>query len=283
MNSAELSLQSPRGFKRFYAAGGVRPQAEFDVSGLGIRERMPACWLDRPKGTGDYLLMLFHDQARAGTSAANPVPVRPDTLMIWGPGQGQHYGNEQAGFEHSWMHCSGPRMEAIFSGIALPLGSPLPVTNVAQILQCLLEIHGEIAAEAEPDYRVAGNLLENCLRAVARAHGVRKKVGRVSEPLLAARRLLDSVPRERVNFSELAREVGMSGATFSLAFKRHFGLSPKVYLVQCQMRRAAYLLSYRNLTVTQAAAEVGYEDPFHFSKLFKKHLGSSPSSLRPRA
>jgi AraC-like DNA-binding protein len=38
------------------------------------------------------------------------------------------------------------------------------------------------------------------------------------------------------------------------------------------------LLQRGNHNVAEAARAVGYEDPFYFSRLFKKHIGVTPSS-----
>ena len=48
------------------------------------------------------------------------------------------------------------------------------------------------------------------------------------------------------------------------------------------MHQAAYLLRDQNLAVKEVARSVGYRDPFAFSKLFKKHFGSTPSAYRHR-
>jgi len=45
---------------------------------------------------------------------------------------------------------------------------------------------------------------------------------------------------------------------------------------------AAHLLADRNLTISEIATRVGYNDPFFFSWMFKKHFGQSPREMRSR-
>jgi AraC-like DNA-binding protein len=280
MQTSALLLRSPHGFKRFFSAAAARPRAALHIRGLGLRERMPPCEVERPRGTGDYLFMLFHDRASAGTEPGRNVAVGPDTLVIWKPGQGQFYGNREHGFEHSWLHCSGDRVRRILAETRLPIGRPFPALEVARFLQCLSDIHGELVTHLHPDLRLAGNFLENCLRELARLHLRPGRARRIDQPLLAVRRMIDEMPDRKISLADLARVAGMPAPTFSARFKRTFDLSPKAYLIQGRMRRAAYLLTHRNLSVTEVAAEVGYDDPFHFSKIFKKHLGLSPRAMR---
>jgi AraC-like DNA-binding protein len=46
------------------------------------------------------------------------------------------------------------------------------------------------------------------------------------------------------------------------------------------MNKAVEFLNDPNLLVKQVAAAVGYADPYHFSRTFKKTFGVSPKGLR---
>ena len=81
---------------------------------------------------------------------------------------------------------------------------------------------------------------------------------------------------------DLARTAGMSPSYFCTQFKKWFGLSPIDYLIQYRMLHAAHLLADNNLMVSEIALRVGYNDPFLFSKMFKKHFGQSPRAMRTR-
>jgi AraC-like DNA-binding protein len=82
-----------------------------------------------------------------------------------------------------------------------------------------------------------------------------------------------------VSIEELAKESGYHRAYLTRMFKKATGLSPAQYLLKLRMERALLLLR-EPLTVSQIAASVGYADPFHFSKQFKKWHGRSPTELR---
>lgn len=52
------------------------------------------------------------------------------------------------------------------------------------------------------------------------------------------------------------------------------------YAIRRRLHHAAYLLHDVNLLVTKIGRAVGYEDLFHFSKLFKKAHGMAPRDFR---
>ena len=73
----------------------------------------------------------------------------------------------------------------------------------------------------------------------------------------------------------LAEACGVSVRVLERLFLRAFGDPPRRVLKRLRMQRAPELLgSGRN--VKETAALLGYEDPSHFSRKFKKHYGFAP-------
>lgn len=63
-------------------------------------------------------------------------------------------------------------------------------------------------------------------------------------------------------------------------FKRYQGFAPGDWVVRCRIERAKQLLRFSTGTVREVALAVGYEDPYYFSRLFKKHCDLSPKHWR---
>ncbi|MCK2169525.1 helix-turn-helix domain-containing protein, partial [Thalassospira xiamenensis] len=47
-----------------------------------------------------------------------------------------------------------------------------------------------------------------------------------------------------------------------------------------KITRACYLLDITDLSITQVAADLGYDDPYYFSRQFKKVMGVAPRDYR---
>ncbi len=71
----------------------------------------------------------------------------------------------------------------------------------------------------------------------------------------------------------------MSASSLQRAFGRHFGMSPKQYLIKRRMERALTLLAEGDASVKEVAFAVGYRDEKYFSRAFKKRYGYAPSRL----
>lgn len=85
-----------------------------------------------------------------------------------------------------------------------------------------------------------------------------------------------------IRVSTLSTMAGLSESRFFELFKQTTGDSPVNWLIQIRMQCAGELLQRSNLRIKEIADQVGYEDPFYFSRLFKSVHGMAPSEYRTR-
>ncbi len=85
---------------------------------------------------------------------------------------------------------------------------------------------------------------------------------------------------KQLTLKKLAEYAGKTPEQLSYLFKRHLDIRPVDYVIQCRLEKAVKLLQYEEYSVQEVAKEVGYADPLYFSRLFKKHLGCAPSSIK---
>jgi AraC-like DNA-binding protein len=108
---------------------------------------------------------------------------------------------------------------------------------------------------------------------------------RISTPLSSAfldqiLEYIDENYRNPVNLADLSDMARLSPAYFSTVFKKQVGASFKEYLTGVRVKAAMELLGKTNRSVAEISAAVGYDDPFYFSRAFKKVTGRSPSEWR---
>jgi AraC-like DNA-binding protein len=87
-------------------------------------------------------------------------------------------------------------------------------------------------------------------------------------------------PDGRWSLQEMTKRVNCTERHFRRLFRKEFGQSPLEMLLRQRMSRAAHLLAHSDLSIETIAGAVGYENPFSFSRLFKKHIGIPPSAYR---
>ncbi|MBR3684093.1 MAG: AraC family transcriptional regulator [Lachnospiraceae bacterium] len=86
---------------------------------------------------------------------------------------------------------------------------------------------------------------------------------------------------EKISLDQIAENMYLSPFYISKIFKSETGDTPIRYLIDIRLDRAKELLETTDFdNVKQIAAKVGYDDAYHFSKLFKKRFGISPSQVK---
>lgn len=86
-----------------------------------------------------------------------------------------------------------------------------------------------------------------------------------------------------ITIQEIAGRLGLDRSYFSGIFSRQMGSSPSEYLINLRLQKAAALMTVYGENPSTAARSVGYEDLYHFSKIFKKHYGVSPREYKKNA
>jgi AraC-like DNA-binding protein/quercetin dioxygenase-like cupin family protein len=79
---------------------------------------------------------------------------------------------------------------------------------------------------------------------------------------------------------QIALECHANKAYLCRLFRSYGHQSPYQYLLRLKMNYAAECLQRTGVMVKQAAQQVGFADPFHFSRVFRSLLGVSPSAFR---
>ena len=82
---------------------------------------------------------------------------------------------------------------------------------------------------------------------------------------------------ENINLKMVADIFFYNEKYFSHMFKERIGVNFTGYLNELRVRRALSLIDGNAASVQELSAKCGFNDSYYFSKVFKKHVGLSPS------
>lgn len=164
-----------------------------------------------------------------------------------------------------------------------PLPVSFPVGEVGEMeslfLRLLREAHG-----GGPDAgRICGCLGEALLLKAAQA--CREHTGRHSRrerQFLRARRYVLDRLAEPLTVSGVARAVGVSREYLHRLFRQYEGEPPQTWIQRHRIAYAANLLQGQGRSVKQVARALGWDDPYAFSRAFKRVTGVPPSQMLRR-
>lgn len=86
--------------------------------------------------------------------------------------------------------------------------------------------------------------------------------------------------QDSLSLADIAEHLGISTSYVSLIFNKYHQQGPIDFLLDLRVEQACKLLRTRGLKTYEVAKEVGYDDPYYFSRMFKKKVGVSPKDFK---
>lgn len=83
-----------------------------------------------------------------------------------------------------------------------------------------------------------------------------------------------------LTIDELANQAFYSVSRYSELFKQKTGYSPIQFFIRLKIQKACEYLNFTNLNIKEICKEVGFDDPYYFSRMFKKQIGLSPMQYK---
>jgi DNA-binding response OmpR family regulator/two-component sensor histidine kinase len=141
--------------------------------------------------------------------------------------------------------------------------------------------------DLEELHMVIENLIQSRQRLKGKYSGAQQQVDKLEQPEvkgndeLLMERIMKSVNKNLsnsdFNVDMLTQEVGISRAQLHRKMKEMTGISTSEFIRNIRLEQAARLLREQKVNVTQVAYTVGFSNLAHFSTIFRKHFGISPS------
>ncbi|QQO10977.1 AraC family transcriptional regulator [Breznakiella homolactica] len=101
-----------------------------------------------------------------------------------------------------------------------------------------------------------------------------------NEHVESSLRLMQQSLRQKLSVGDMAGNLGLSEEYFIRLFHKELGMSPFQYFTRLKIEAASSFLVDSNRTVGSVADYFGFENPFHFSRIFKKCTGLAPQEYR---
>jgi AraC family transcriptional regulator len=248
------------------------------VAGFTLTEGIHPAGSSLPWHThdGPTICFVLHG-AFTEISAGEALACTPATLKVTPAGE-RHWDRFDQGDAHGLLIEAEPSRAEVLRPHAAVLDrhtvfrGGLPAAIAQRVYQ---ELRG--MDDAAP-LAIEGLLLELLAAATRRgANGF--AAGRPSWVLDARDYLHDDLATRRT-LTDLAATVGVHPVTLARTFRRSFGCSVGEYLRRVRIERAAAQLAGSETPLAEIALAAGFADQSHFSNVFRRETGMSPSAYR---
>lgn len=228
---------------------------------------------------------LLYVTAGAGEFESIPTGTRDlragDALFLF-PGVWHRYRPKNAsGFKFYWARFHGAIITSLQQQSVITPTSPFFRCGLDdRIADAFEQLHDATSNEAQQSGPLAA---AKTLEVVARVTAIHEPTPPRSKPFQIIRRarlLIEKQPEIPPRIDDMIKGFDISRTQFFRAFRRETGQSPYGYRLHLCMHRACKLLRNSDLSVKEIAESMGFNNPYHFSKIFKKKIGQSPRHYR---
>lgn len=229
------------------------------------------------------LIYLSGGNGEFESEASAHESIGAGSVLLLFPGVRHRYRPDpDSGWEEWWVEFSGPVPDALRKeGFLNPAHPHYRVGDQPEIRRLLLELirpSGPSSADG-PGQRptltlrllsqlqtLGGNAGEDHERETARMH----------ESVLYLRQH----HHQAIDLPQFAKDMGMSYSVWRRKFKEQMGTSPRQFILDCRIQSACNLLRNSSRRINEISERCGFASPQHFTRLFHKRTGTSPSMFR---
>ncbi|OQY33178.1 MAG: hypothetical protein B6241_08735 [Spirochaetaceae bacterium 4572_59] len=205
--------------------------------------------------------------------------VSAGTVLLLVPGERHWYQpDKDTGWTEYWLGFNGECAEKWLERSFIERDNPLYHIGISQSVIALFEkaIHYAMQEPVCMQQMIA-SLVPQIL---ARLQGSRKNIGKEKEYdslLDQARSVFEKNIYVKFDVEAITKALNVNYHTLRDYFNEHTGLSPYQYFLQMKINKAKELLFQKDLSVKEVSFKLAFDNPYYFSRFFKKKTGVSPS------
>ncbi len=190
--------------------------------------------------------------------------------------RGDYCADEKEPWSYTWIYFQRGSGDRFYEDLGLSPENPVYTTREPeQVTHLLSSLHDE----AEDTYSTVSDIFRVLSVMVnTNKNPAPKRKQRGDEFIAACRNYIQLYAGRKLTVSDLCSHVKIDRTYLYRLFKSHLGMGPQEYIARTKLETAEQLLLESPLSVSEIGQMTGFDDPFTFSKQFKKYYGLSPKN-----
>jgi len=231
------------------------------------------------------LLYIVSGQGEFRSASAAPATVKAGTAVLLFPDEWHTYAPDpETGWEEWWVGFRGPDVDRrAAAGFLSPETPLLHIGHSAGIVSCYEEIIRTAEEERKGFQQLLAGIVHHLLGSVLfKRDNLHYLDNPIVEKIDRARELMRSHLGENLPPEQIARQLHIGYSWFRRTFRAYVGIAPAQYQLQLRHNKAKELLTSTDRTVSEIAAELGFETVSQFSAFFRQREKITATQYRAK-
>jgi AraC-like DNA-binding protein len=239
---------------------------------------------ERNNGCDQHIMIYCTKGAGWFTIDGNNHLVHRDTLLIIPQGTPHSYGSSDTDpWTIYWLHFQGSQSEYYFKHLLPEFHTFLiSLEKAPKIVNLFNEVYEVLQNGFTLDNMIlASQILPHLMGLIFfMNHDYHLQLKASSPDIDESIQYMAKHLSRNLTLNELANRANLSVSHYSYLFKNKTGYSPIDYFLRFKIQRACQYLDITSLNIETISAELGFKDPYYFSRMFHQIMGESPSAYR---
>lgn len=240
----------------------------------------------------EHLLMMVLDGTATLTYGKQTYVVHKNEMFLLKKATSVHYEKEgnpdHADIFDSLMFCLKDELLKEFltlQNVSIPQMTEEIKNTVNPMDECLIAFAHSLkpyfnnAASINPEL-LRLKVMEMLYNVSACSKNIFRQILLLKQPIrMDIRQVVELHYASPVTVSELAYLSGRSLSSFKRDFQNTYNMPPAQWIRERRLSKAKEMLQNTKLPVSEVCYSLGFENPTHFSRIFKEQYGISPSDI----
>lgn len=237
-------------------------------------------------GAKTWLFLLVKTPACFMLEDGKEIVVKKNSIVIYKANTPHFYRAYKEKYINDWFNFwVNKEEEELFEKLRIPLGKIIKLEDISELSSLVNMMTYEFYSSDLQHEEITMNYLQVFFLKLSRLLAAKIDISSDSfsskhEKLINLRMRIINYPTNITSVEKMAEELIMSKSGFQNIYKRTFGVNVLQDVINSKLSLAKKLLATTNLSLTEIAAQSGYNNEFHFIRQFKEKIGMTPSEYR---
>ena len=239
---------------------------------------------ERRKGSPQYILIYCVQGVGWYYVNDQKYDVKPNQAFILPADVAHRYGTDaQNPWTIYWLHFTGTQAHYFLDFLKSSNDlSPVTVSPQSERFQLFDDIMAHIEMSFNMDNLIYANtsLARFLATFNTSVYNPAPNVSEESDPISRSITFMKENLSKTLSLEELAQVAGMSTSHYSAVFREKLQSAPINFFTFLKIQEACRLLENTRLRIKEVAYQIGYGDPYYFSRVFTQVMSVSPRDFR---